>query len=369
MIETMLEETRRLAPVPQQAGMEYAAKEDVLVESVNMALEAHPSLDSLIGKNQKEMMHDNHRNHARFMSNVFLLNNFELLARTVPWVYRSYHARGFSYDYFPVELGAWQEAVRRHMSPESSRGISAVYDWLIAWHEEMIALSRKEQNSPISSVGRWKEMCRELLASLLRGDAQSALKLASNSILAKEDVAEFYLKVVQPCMYEVGFLWEKGEISVAHEHLATSIVGRIMAGLYPRFFMTEPSKGRAVVTSAPNELHEVGARMVADLLELDGWDTDYLGANTPVKDLLRLLSSKHYDLLALSVAVPFNIDKAEGAVHAVRNDLRLKGVRIMVGGRTFNEYLDMWQRIGADGCAPDAAAAVVLASTWWKENR
>ena len=44
--------------------------------------------------------------------------------------------------------------------------------------------------------------------------------------------------------------------------------------------------GIVVVTTAPNEFHEIGAWMIANTLEGDGWDIHFLGSNTPKRDLL-----------------------------------------------------------------------------------
>jgi signal transduction histidine kinase len=40
-----------------------------------------------------------------------------------------------------------------------------------------------------------------------------------------------------------------------------------------------------------------GARMVADFFELDGWDTYFLGANTPTDSILRAVEERRADIL------------------------------------------------------------------------
>lgn len=35
--------------------------------------------------------------------------------------------------------------------------------------------------------------------------------------------------------------------------------------------------------------HEIGMRMVADFFEMEGWDTYYLGANTPTRSILQTI--------------------------------------------------------------------------------
>ncbi|MGB9578426.1 MAG: cobalamin B12-binding domain-containing protein, partial [Halothiobacillaceae bacterium] len=152
-------------------------------------------------------------------------------------------------------------------------------------------------------------------------------------------------------------------------HFATSIVARIMSALYMRVPAPVHEKGSALVTSAPNEFHELGARMVADLLELDGWNVTFLGANTPVGDLIALAKILNPQIVAISVAMPFNIDVVQRTVASIRATPELSGVRIMVGGIAFSTYPSLVDSVGADGSAMDGASAVALANSWWEERR
>jgi methanogenic corrinoid protein MtbC1 len=45
------------------------------------------------------------------------------------------------------------------------------------------------------------------------------------------------------------------------------MVGRILSGLYVKLPLPSPDKGKAIVTAAPNEFHELGGRILADMLE------------------------------------------------------------------------------------------------------
>jgi methanogenic corrinoid protein MtbC1 len=126
-------------------------------------------------------------------------------------------------------------------------------------------------------------------------------------------------------------------------------------------------QGRAVVTTVAEEFHELGAWMVADLLTLDGWDVSYLGPDTPTKDLLDMLARLKPDLLALSSAMPFNLIRVQEVIEATRAGKEMEQIRIMVGGRIFRDMTDLWRIVGADGWAPDAQEARLLAQRWREE--
>jgi methanogenic corrinoid protein MtbC1 len=190
--------------------------------------------------------------------------------------------------------------------------------------------------------------------------------LADGIVTSPETLVDFYLQVIQPCLYLVGNLWQRGVISVAQEHLASAVVARVMALAYTRVQPMNSLKGKAVVTAAPHDFHEIGARILTDCLSLDGWEVDHLGANTPQSDLLGFLAGSSPFLVAISLAIPYNLMETEEIVQGIKSHPYLRNTRIMVGGGLFLACPGLWQVTGADAYAPDAKAAVALAHQWWE---
>ncbi|WP_025719581.1 cobalamin B12-binding domain-containing protein [Paenibacillus sp. 1-18] len=54
-----------------------------------------------------------------------------------------------------------------------------------------------------------------------------------------------------------------------------------------------------------SEQHEIGLRMLADLFEMDGWDTYYLGANVPDWSLVQAIVSYKADVVAISATMAY----------------------------------------------------------------
>ncbi len=368
MVEKIIKEAEKLPEVPLSAALEYTENRKSLVEEVNKELKNQPYLYELIGQNPQEVMLDNHENHFKFMSNVFIFNDFQLMVRTVSWVYRSYHARGFSPDYFPTVINAYIKAVEKHMDPSNASNINKVYGWLLDNHLDFIQLSQTKKEIPFIMDKSWENIRDQFLGALLRGEHQDCLKITKDNVTTATDLEAFYLQVIQPVMFKVGLLWEQGDISVAQEHLATAIVSRVMASLYPRFITVKQTKGTALITAAPNEYHELGARMVADLLEMDGWDVKYLGVNIPIVDLIDMMINLKPSLLGISVGMAFNMDKTREIITLVRDNPQLKDTRIMLGGQFFYDNPNAWSLMGADGWGSDGKSAVKLANNWWDEK-
>ncbi len=233
--------------------------------------------------------------------------------------------------------------------------IVAVYQWMIERHQDIITLSR--QNLPplpvVESV--WLERQNDFRVAALRGDHHQCLQMARDLVNEPTDIGDFYLQILQPVLYDVGILWEQNKISIAQEHLVSAIVTRVMATIYQVLQEPAEARGRVLVTACAGEYHEIGAMMISDMLELDGWQICYLGANVPTADLLEQLRVFEPDALALSVTMSFNINKAAEVIKQIRQDPLLTPIRIIVGGRAFNDGKEAWKQVGADARADNIA--------------
>ncbi len=171
------------------------------------------------------------------------------------------------------------------------------------------------------------------LGDLLAGHRAPCVALVQRLLAESIGLRDLYLNLYQRSLYDVGDLWERNQISVAVEHLATSITEGLLNLSYPQLFAAPRRGRRAVVSCVVNEYHQLGAKMVADLMELHGWDTDFLGANTPHDALIDLLHHRHPDVLALSMSIYFNLPALLELLLKIR--LVFPELPIWVGGQAF----------------------------------
>ena len=119
---------------------------------------------------------------------------------------------------------------------------------------------------------------------------------------------DLYLGVLGPALQEIGHRWAMGELNIAEEHYATAVAQSILDGLSRRLHRAERDGRLAVVTGTPGEQHALGARMVADFLEADGWEVMLLGPGAPAADVVALVEHEQPDLVALSTATAGALD-------------------------------------------------------------
>jgi methanogenic corrinoid protein MtbC1 len=147
---------------------------------------------------------------------------------------------------------------------------------------------------------------------------------------------------------------------VAEEHLATAVTQMSVGQLYTEFCMATSRNGRTLLAAcAETERHEIGLRTICDLLELDGWDTTYLGAAVPPEGLVAMVLRDRPDVLALSASIVPHLPQLRSLIAAVRGSTGNAPPIILVGGRPFLDDATLGQRIGADSMARDIESAVV----------
>jgi methanogenic corrinoid protein MtbC1 len=198
------------------------------------------------------------------------------------------------------------------------------------------------------------------LNALLRGNRREAAQAVTNALDGGATLRDVYRGVFEPAQQEIGRLWQLNELSVAQEHFATAATQQIMAQLYGRIFGGPKRERRAVAMCVGGELHEVGLRIITDLLELDGWQTWYLGASMPPAAAVQLCVTEKADVLLVSATLPPHIAGVAEAIRLFRTRPELERAKVIVGGRAFRTVPDAWRTIGADGHARNADECLAL---------
>ena len=178
-----------------------------------------------------------------------------------------------------------------------------------------------------------EEPYEPLLAALLAGDRAQCRTIFQSWLDADVDLRVLYQERMQPALYDIGNLWEQGQISVATEHLASAITEGLLNLVYPRLFEQARNGKSVVVACVANEYHQIGGKMVADLFSMNGWRAEFLGANNPVQALLDLIRDKRPEAVVLSLAIQFNLERLVQTVATLR--AAYPGLPILVGGQAF----------------------------------
>lgn len=199
---------------------------------------------------------------------------------------------------------------------------------------ELLRLVREDDEASIARHGRKPAapLDEEVLRAVTyaREMDAAALDVLLRRTASTVGVPSFVEGMVAPFMRRVGDEWHAGRLTPAHEHLATSVVQRVLATLLASL-PAEPGAPSLVVASLTGDRHEVGVMVAAAAAASEGWRVVYLGADLPAGDIMGAAEKTGAAAVAISIVYVDSVDRMAGELRSLRLLLRAS-VPVLVGG-------------------------------------
>ncbi len=276
----------------------------------------------------------------------------ELMRMEVEWLATTYAARQVPLDFLRRSLACLRDELEDNLPAHSATAASTYLDEAIdGLPEDVPAMP-----SLLADGQPHVDLARRFLLAVLEGRRHDAHQLLLDAMEQGASVADLHRHVLAGTQAELGRMWQVGDATIAEEHLASRTVEEALTLLRARSPRVEPNGRKVLVASVQGNMHDIGARMVADHFEMAGWQAFLLGADTPADAVVSAISHFKADLVALSAGLGLNIRATAALVAAIRE--ASPAVPVLVGGRPFSRLPDLWQTVEADGSAPDAEGAV-----------
>ncbi len=163
------------------------------------------------------------------------------------------------------------------------------------------------ENTPAET----EALSNELIKSMVEVDIQKFEELIQHYI-TKHGIKDCIIKIIYPFLVRIGVLWQTENINPAQEHLVSNLIRqKIITGIDQLPSPTGNAK-RACLFLPEGEYHELTLLFIYYLLKKQGLDVIYIGANTPLKDVMEIKQVTHPDFLYTHITTAgknFNINK------------------------------------------------------------
>jgi len=201
------------------------------------------------------------------------------------------------------------------------------------------------------------DLLAPLLRTILAADQRAAQRVVDDALARGHTADDVRFGLITPALHAVGDRWERGEIGVADEHLATSVCEWLLVRLAGRVRRTRGSGRRALVGCSEGELHALAVRMVAGVLVEAGWSVLFLGAATPAGAWGPIVRARHPDLAVVGTTMRERLDTVGatlGSIKAARPECLT-----VVGGQAYEAAgPEEAAELGADIVSLDARELV-----------
>jgi len=207
-----------------------------------------------------------------------------------------------------------------------------------------------------------EDVLARYLEALLQGDRRRCRSVIEETLQSGIPANSVYLHLIWPIMSEIERLQRMDRITAVQEHLATRINRTIVDQLQNKLPRRPAKFKKVAVCCAREELQELGAQMIADLFESDGWQVRFLGGGLSNDDIFAFINEYAPDVLLAYGTTPKQAPDIRRLIDRVRAVNAWPDLRIIVSGGLFNRAEGLWEEIGADGFAATAAEVLQVAA-------
>ena len=299
-----------------------------------------------------------------YLSESIYLKDESLLTDYIVWLRKRYASIEVPLNFLKQMLLSTSNLIQK----QSPQEIAQQVDSYISSSINILEKSLESRDSLPHATEKLYTVREHYIDLLLSGKRREAKELIEELLSKGTTIKYIYLYIFQESQYMIGQLWMENKISVAQEHYCTAATQFIMSQLYSHVFSSNRIGRNIVLSCVGGELHEIGIRMIADFFEMEGWDTYYLGANTPVSDIIQIVSEQQPDIIGLSMTMSYHRKILLHIISSIKANQKIRNIPILVGGYAFTQDKELVSKVKADGFAKDANEAILIANTLSKRT-
>jgi 5-methyltetrahydrofolate--homocysteine methyltransferase len=203
-------------------------------------------------------------------------------------------------------------------------------------------------------------LLNDIRQSVIDGNMNTTQNLVSQALEENLPAEQILRDGLISAMQEVGQLFERNEFYVPEMLVSARAMKSGLALLRPHLVAANVKPlGKVVIGTAQGDLHDIGKNLVGMMLEGAGFEVIDLGVDVSPEKYVTAVREHQPDLIGCSALLTTTMPRMENIIHSLQQEGLRDQVKVMVGGAPITvEFAD---KIGADGYAPDAAAAAALA--------
>ena len=344
-----------LAPLDAEQLNAFAALRGAAIAHTLKASEAaHPEVFARFGARSRAACADDLAYHLDFLAPTLESGQPDAFLHYLAWLAQVLRSRGVPTGSLPDSLRHLDDFYRRTLPASIADTISQVLTAGLAH----LASDAEPPAYDHPSPAPWEET-DPFRDALLKGERRAAQRCFDDALNRSATLIGSEVHVIQPALYGIGRAWQENRVTVAQEHLATAMSHSLMARAFGLVLPADDNGGRAIFACMTGNHHDLGLRMVSDAFEMDGWQTQFLGGNTPLPALLSQCTAYAPHVLCLSASLPQHLRMLRETLAALRRQLGDASPRVVVGGLVFNHFPALANTLDAQWLGPTAEDAAV----------
>lgn len=194
---------------------------------------------------------------------------------------------------------------------------------------------------------------------VINGNFTGAKDLTKVMVDKGVDPLEIINQGLMAGMNVVGVRFKAGDMFVPEVMMSAKAMSMGIEILKP--YMADrdmPSAGKVLIGTVKGDLHDIGKKLVVMMLESAGFDIIDLGVDIAPAAFVDAVKEHKPQVVGLSALLTTTMVAMRDTIEVLKEEGLRDTVKIIIGGAPISQSFA--DEIGADGYAPDAAAATDL---------
>lgn len=211
------------------------------------------------------------------------------------------------------------------------------------------------------------ELLNQISENLQGGFDEIVVKLTKDAVGKQIPPEEIMNNGLIAGMNVVGEKFKNHEIFLPDVLLAARAMNGAMEVLKPLLVKDGiPIRGKVVIGSVKNDLHDIGKNLVGILLKGAGFEVIDLGNDVPAERFISVAREENAHVIGMSALLTTTMPTMKKVVDMAKEEGLYGSVKIMVGGAPVSKEYAL--EIGADAYSYDGANAVETVESFFREG-
>jgi excisionase family DNA binding protein len=175
-----------------------------------------------------------------------------------------------------------------------------------------------------------------LIKMSLKSNRDSIQQVLTGLYLGQYPLYNIYDNLLVPVLHEIGERWMEGKLGVMEEHIASQIIRDAVIRLQGIVRVPKKKIGIAICLNLSNELHDIGLKMVQNIIELKGYKTYYTGQKTPFFNFEQIMTKIKPSRIYISSTYVENADQDQNELNRLYSLCERNSIEVYAGGTGFD---------------------------------
>jgi len=172
-----------------------------------------------------------------------------------------------------------------------------------------------------------------LIEQALNSRHDKVQKVLNGLYLSERPLYDIYDKIITPIMHRFGEMWHKDRLSIIEEHFGSQTIRDSLIRLQGIIRIPNEKIGSAICLNLSDELHDIALKMVANILEVKGYQVYFSGHYTNTDKIDLAFEKFRPDQLYLSCTWVEDIQKTQQELDTLLRISEMHNAEVYLGGQ------------------------------------